>query len=65
MLLHALWRLQQAKKIPFTLSAIYIHHGLSENADLWQQHCADVCDALNIEFASAKGDTRFFKWQRG
>ncbi|MGY0646871.1 MAG: ATP-binding protein, partial [Paraglaciecola chathamensis] len=29
-LLHALWRLQQAKKIPFILSAIYIHHGLSE-----------------------------------
>lgn len=53
-LLHALWRLQQTTKTPFTLSAIYIHHGLSENADLWQQHCADVCDALNIEFASAK-----------
>ena len=53
-LLHALWKLQQVKKTPFTLSAIYIHHGLSENADLWQQHCADVCAGLNVEFASAK-----------
>jgi tRNA(Ile)-lysidine synthase len=34
--------------------AIYIHHGLSANADLWQRHCELSCKALNIEFKTAK-----------
>lgn len=34
--------------------AIYIHHGLSANADLWQHHCELSCKALNIEFRTAK-----------
>ncbi|QHJ11208.1 tRNA(Ile)-lysidine synthase [Paraglaciecola mesophila] len=53
-LLHALWQLQQQRRTSFTLSAIYIHHGLSENASLWQQHCSDVCQKLKIEFVSAR-----------
>lgn len=35
-------------------SAIYIHHGLSENADKWQQHCAQVCENLAFEFSAAR-----------
>ena len=32
------------------LSACYIHHGLSTNATAWQQHCADVCQQLDVVF---------------
>jgi tRNA(Ile)-lysidine synthase len=35
-------------------AAIYIHHGLSCNADLWQHHCEITCNDLNIEFKTAK-----------
>ncbi len=31
------------------VQAIHINHGLSPNADLWQQHCQQVCDALNVK----------------
>lgn len=30
------------------LSAIHINHGLSPKANQWQQHCVEVCEALNI-----------------
>lgn len=53
-LLHALWQLNQADISSFQLSALYIHHGLSDNADKWQQHCATVCSELEVEFHSAK-----------
>ncbi|WP_414830080.1 tRNA lysidine(34) synthetase TilS [Alteromonas sp. H39] len=32
------------------LSACYINHGLSTNATAWQQHCADICKLLDVEF---------------
>ena len=51
-LLHALWQLRERHE--FALSAIYIHHGLSVNAGIWQQHCADVCAALGVAFQTAK-----------
>ena len=53
-LLHALWQLKHAHISSFQLSALYIHHGLSDNADKWQQHCATVCGELEVEFDSAK-----------
>ncbi|WP_245959059.1 tRNA lysidine(34) synthetase TilS [Marinomonas pollencensis] len=50
-LLHALVSVlnveQKAK-----LTAIHIHHGLSENADRWQQHCQSVCQQLGVKFVS-------------
>jgi tRNA(Ile)-lysidine synthase len=34
--------------IPFHLSAVHVHHGLSPQADAWAAHCADVCRALDV-----------------
>lgn len=34
----------------FRLRAMYIHHGLSPNADAWQAHCKTLCHRLNVEF---------------
>ena len=45
-LLHALWQLQ----LPVRLRALHINHGISPNARDWQQHCAQVCDKLGINF---------------
>ena len=45
-LLHALWQLQ----LPIRLCALHINHGISPNAQDWQQHCAEVCARLSINF---------------
>jgi tRNA(Ile)-lysidine synthase len=45
-LLHLLAGLRQSAG--FTLSAVHIHHGLSPQADVWAQHCARVCHALDV-----------------
>jgi tRNA(Ile)-lysidine synthase len=34
------------------LAAIYIHHGISDNADRWLQHCQHFCQQRNIVFQS-------------
>lgn len=51
-LLHALVTLKKTetnlKNIP--ILAIHVHHGLSEHADHWQQHCEQQCKDLSIEF---------------
>lgn len=52
-LLHALYLLQQQSEQNFQLSAIHIHHGLSQHADEWQAHCRKVCEALSISFQTA------------
>lgn len=31
-----------------TLKAIHVHHGISENADQWQQHCEETCASLGL-----------------
>ncbi|WP_416305658.1 tRNA lysidine(34) synthetase TilS [Neptunicella sp. SCSIO 80796] len=33
-------------------TAIHINHGLSSNADQWQQHCQQICRQLDIAFIS-------------
>jgi len=45
-LLHALVALQDAREL--RLSALHIHHGLSENADAWAAHCSQTCAVLGI-----------------
>ncbi len=30
------------------LKAIHIHHGLNENASLWEEHCKQFCEQLSI-----------------
>jgi tRNA(Ile)-lysidine synthase len=46
-LLHVLAQLQRT--IPLKLRVIHVNHNLSKNAQAWVQHCARVCDELNIE----------------
>jgi tRNA(Ile)-lysidine synthase len=51
-LLHAMAGLRE--QFDFSLGAIHIHHGLSENADVWQLHCERVCTELDVPIQSAK-----------
>lgn len=48
----------------FTVSAVYVHHGLHADADDWQQHCIAVAEqlgvvchsrAVHVEHSSAEG----------
>lgn len=32
------------------IRAIHVHHGLSENADQWAEHCKKLCAELGLEF---------------
>jgi len=41
-----------AKARDIRLHAFHIHHGLSPNADQWQQHCRQACAALGVNFDS-------------
>nr|WP_097032591.1 tRNA lysidine(34) synthetase TilS [Sodalis endosymbiont of Henestaris halophilus] len=34
--------------------AVYIHHGLSRNADHWAAHCAHECFKRNVSFVTAR-----------
>lgn len=45
-LLHALAKLQT--ELQFKLTAMHVHHGLSNNADTWVGHCVEACRILNI-----------------
>jgi len=46
LLLHLLHQLQ--KKHHFTLNAMHVHHGLSQNADKWVKFCEKLCAKLSI-----------------
>lgn len=52
-LLHGLHKIRHEADLDFQLSAIHIHHGLSQYADQWQTHCQQVCTQLNIAFQTA------------
>jgi tRNA(Ile)-lysidine synthase len=45
-LLDLLWRLHA--RLGFSLTAIHVNHGLSVNADAWEQFCRDRCAALSV-----------------
>ncbi|MFT3733971.1 MAG: tRNA lysidine(34) synthetase TilS [Rhodocyclaceae bacterium] len=45
-LLHVLAQL--APVCGFSVSAVHVHHGLSPNADMWAEHCAQVAQALGV-----------------
>lgn len=47
-LTHLLFGLQ--KKLNLKLSAVYVHHGLSQNADDWAKFCEVFCTRLEIPF---------------
>lgn len=51
-LLHTLSQLRE--RLPFTFSAMHVHHGLSPNADDWLQLCERACLENNIPFYHEK-----------
>lgn len=55
-LLHifASYRLQNS----FDLNVIHINHGLNPLANEWQQHCANICTQLNVNFLAKKIDNQ-------
>jgi tRNA(Ile)-lysidine synthase len=36
------------EELPEIAGAIHVHHGLSQNADTWQQHCQMVCEQVDL-----------------
>jgi tRNA(Ile)-lysidine synthase len=51
-LLHMLVQLRTS--IPFQLSAMYVHHGLSPNADAWAEHCRLSCQQYHVAFSLSR-----------
>ena len=51
-LLHLLAQARQLQ--PFTLSAVYVHHGISQYADSWAEFCVAQCARLQVAFAMRK-----------
>ena len=47
-LLYACFLLKQESKIK-KLTAIHINHNLSKNAKLWESHCYNICNELDIK----------------
>lgn len=47
-LLHVMAELRV--QLSVDVKALHINHGLSENANVWQQHCEQTCANLNIPF---------------
>ena len=42
-LLHALHRLVVSGRLPVSLTAVHVHHGISPNADQWTAFCTEFC----------------------
>jgi len=53
-LLHLLHRL--STRFNWKLSALHVHHGISESADTWRDFCNDLCARLNIPLHSKNVD---------
>ena len=52
---HALLHLcVQCTSLP--VRAVHIHHGLQNEADQWSEHCAEVCDALQVPYKAIHVD---------
>ena len=47
-LLHALAASSLRSKLP-RITAIHVNHGLHPDADVWEQHCRDVAEDLDVE----------------
>lgn len=53
-LLEVLARLQNT--LGYQLNAMYVHHGLSSNADAWAEFCQSTCLALHVPFKVVRVD---------
>jgi len=51
-LLDAMGRLRES--MPFRLSAIHVHHGLSPNADGWAAFCDEYCAAMGVALTQVR-----------
>ncbi len=51
-LLHLLARFKNLLPSSCALEAVYVHHGLSANADKWESFCSSYAQSLGISFAS-------------
>lgn len=47
-MLYALSRLAITSEIPFSLSAVHVHHGISPNADAWADFCTTFCQRCAV-----------------
>ena len=52
-LLHLMGALKEHNPV-IDVSAIYVHHGLSQYADDWQRFCKNICIELNVPFEAVK-----------
>lgn len=52
-LLHVL--VSQSSLVPKIL-AVHVNHGISQNSSLWQDHCAQVCSQLGVNFLAQSVD---------
>jgi tRNA(Ile)-lysidine synthase len=55
-LLHALCVLRD--RLNAGVGAVHVHHGLHADADRWEAHCQQVCDALDVAYTSLRVDGR-------
>ena len=52
-LLHALAQLSRSGELTVPpIEAVYVNHGLSANADDWQQFCAQLCKEFDVTFTA-------------
>ena len=47
-----------AQDMGFALSALHVHHGLSINADVWAEFCADQCAKRGVPLAVHRADVQ-------
>ena len=47
-----------AQYFPRSVRAVYIHHGLQNEADQWSEHCANICNILQVPFKTIHVDAR-------
>ena len=55
-LLHALSRFASNGVVPISLSALHVHHGISPNAEVWTEFCAEFCRQCNVSLNIVRVD---------
>lgn len=53
-LLHALATIKAQRFPHLQLRAIHIHHGISQNADVWAEHCQKFCETWSVPLVIEK-----------
>lgn len=53
-LLHGLTALRSRSRLPFTLRAFHVNHGLHPDAVAWEQTCRALCADWQVDFESAR-----------